>query len=127
MAEAKPQPYSDSQIEIICSILLPMPTIDYRRFLATITARDKTIEQLKKDAELKDSLAEGVMTLAEVHEQLEDAKATVGRLRGALGKIYKNEIGTVKFKYRDMEMQLACPDCQKVAMIVGQALDAGKE
>jgi septal ring factor EnvC (AmiA/AmiB activator) len=45
MADAKP--YSDEQIEIISRVLMPMATIDYRRFLATIATDRKRIEELE--------------------------------------------------------------------------------
>lgn len=54
-----------------------------------------TIAELEKQAKIKDSLAKGVMALAKIHEQLEEAKAENQRLRDAIGK-------------------LTCRDCQKI-------------
>ena len=51
---------------------------DFSRLREIVT---NEIAELKKQAKIKDSLAKGVMTLAEVYEQLEDAKVENQRLR----------------------------------------------
>ncbi len=110
----EPKPFSNEELKAFKPIAELMKGNSYLqekgRFLATIaelkrhieldTAIKKdhrvkmkqqtaTIADLKKQAEIKDSLAEGVMTLAEVYEQLEDAKKRIKELE-KINKVHRD-------------------------------------
>lgn len=76
MADAKP--YSDEQIEIITGVLMSMPTIDYRRFLATIAEYKEALDSAMRQVSSLNlgNIADG--------KRIADQAATIWKMRGLI-------------------------------------------